>query len=52
MLVYKEDSEGFTRSHIIPLTQAQRVEEIAHMLSGSELTDAAIDNSKSLMAQA
>lgn len=52
MLVYKEDSEGFTRSHIIPLTQAQRVEEIAHMLSGSELTDAAIDNAKALMAQA
>lgn len=52
MLVYKEDSEGFTRSHIIPLTQAQRVEEIAHMLSGSELTNAAIDNAKALMAQA
>lgn len=52
MLVYKEDSEGFTRSHIIPLTQAQRVEEIAHMLSGSELTDAAIGNAKALMAQA
>lgn len=52
MLVYKEDSEGVTRSHIIPLTQAQRVEEIAHMLSGSELTDAAIDNAKALMAQA
>lgn len=52
MLVYKEDSEGFTRSHIISLTQEQRIEEIAHMLSGSELTEAAIDNAKALMAQA
>lgn len=47
--VYKDDSAEQTRSHIIPLTDEQRVEEIAHMLSGARLTEAAIDNAKALL---
>lgn len=47
--VYKEDSDTTTTSHIVRLTNEERINEIAHMLSGSELTDAAIKNAKSLL---
>lgn len=47
--VYKEDTEHATTSHIIQLTDQQRVEEIARMLSGSQLTAQAIDNAKVLL---
>lgn len=43
-----EDALG-THSHITPLTPDERVEEIANMLSGSEMTEAAINNAKSLL---
>ena len=49
--VYKEDADDMTRSHIVPLDYEERVKEIAHMLSGEVLTDAAIDNAKALMKQ-
>lgn len=47
--VYKEDSQDMTRSHIVPLTEKERVDEIAHMLSGEVLSDAAINNAKELL---
>ena len=47
--VYKKDSDTETNSHIRRLTDEERVEEIAHMLSGATLTDAALDNAKSLL---
>ncbi len=47
--VYKEDGKDSTSSHIIQLSSEQRVEEIAHMLSGETLTDAAISNAKALL---
>lgn len=47
--VYKEDTDNATLSHIIPLNTEQRVEEIAHMLSGATLTQAALDNAKELL---
>ena len=47
--VYKEDNEDATLSHIVELTPEQRVEEIAHMLSGETLTDAALQNARSLL---
>ena len=50
--VYKSESEEGTTSHLIPLTDQQRVEEIAHMLSGTDVTQAAIDNAKSLLQTA
>ena len=47
--VYKEDAKDKTLSHIIELNQSQRVEEIAHMLSGVQVTNAAIENAKQLL---
>lgn len=47
--VYKEDNEQSTVSHIIELTTEQRIEEIAHMLSGENITQAALENAKSLL---
>lgn len=47
--VYKEDNDDATNSHIIRLTDQQRIEEIAHMLSGATLTDAAMNNARTLL---
>ena len=47
--VYKKDSDTETNSHIRRLTDEERVEEIAHMLSGATLTEAALSNAKSLL---
>lgn len=49
--VYKKDNEVETTSHICRLTDEERIDEIAHMLSGSTLTDAAIENAKELLKQ-
>ena len=50
--VYKEDDEEGTTSHIAALSPEERVTEIAHMLSGANLTEAAIENAKSLLTHA
>ena len=47
--VYKQDNETETNSHIRRLTDDERVEEIAHMLSGAKLTEAALNNARALM---
>ncbi|MBQ0019922.1 MAG: DNA repair protein RecN [Bacteroidales bacterium] len=47
--VYKEDNDDTTNSHIVRLTTEERIEEIAHMLSGATLTEAAINNAKELL---
>ena len=47
--VYKEDTDDATLSHIVPLTEEQRVEELAQMLSGEQLTQAALDNARALL---
>lgn len=47
--VYKEDSNGITSSHMTQLNHNQRVNEIAQMLSGSDITQAAVDNAKELL---
>ncbi|MFA6813003.1 MAG: DNA repair protein RecN [Bacteroidaceae bacterium] len=49
-VVYKKDSDTETNSHIRRLTRDERIEEIAHMLSGTKITEAALDNAKSLLA--
>lgn len=46
--VYKEDGET-TITHIRKLSQEERIREIARMLSGSGLSDAAIANAKELL---
>ncbi len=47
--VYKEDTETGTISHIRRLTDEERVNEIANMLSGATLTDAALNNARELL---
>lgn len=47
--VYKKDSETETNSHIRRLTDEERVEEVAQMLSGATLTEAALSNAKALL---
>jgi len=49
--VYKEDDETTTHSRIKRLSEAERVTEIAQMLSGSALSDAAVQNAKELLKQ-
>lgn len=48
--VYKTEKEETTTSHIVRLNQDERIEELARMLSGSTLTQAAIDNAKTLLS--
>ena len=47
--VYKEDTETGTNSYIRKLTPDERIHEIAHMLSGSTLTEAALNNARALL---
>jgi len=47
--VYKEETPQGTTSHMLMLKTEERVNEIAQMLSGSNVTDAAIANAKQLL---
>lgn len=47
--VYKSDTDTATATHLVRLTDSERVEEIARMLSGSSLTAAALDNARELL---
>lgn len=49
--VYKEQYNNQTHSNLMHLTTDERVQEIAQMLSGSNVTDAAINNAKELLGQ-
>jgi DNA repair protein RecN (Recombination protein N) len=48
-LVYKENTSERTVTRIHRLTDGERINEIARMLSGSEKTQAAVDNAKALL---
>ncbi|MBR0037848.1 MAG: DNA repair protein RecN [Bacteroidales bacterium] len=48
-LVYKQDNESETQTHISVLEGDERIREVARMLSGAKITDQAIANAKSLM---
>ena len=50
--VYKQDDELGTSTHIQPLSDDERVTEIAHMLSGARLTNEAIENARVLLRSA
>lgn len=47
--VYKEDTDTGTNSHIRQLNQEERIHEIANILSGATLTEAALNNAKALL---
>ena len=49
--VYKEESERGTRTDIIELRGEERVREIAQMMSGEVLTEAAMDNARMLLTK-
>lgn len=47
--VYKEDNDTATVSRLRRLNEQERVEELARMLSGATLTEAALNNAKELL---
>ena len=49
--VYKEETEKGTVTNMIKLEQQERVREIAQMMSGEMLTDAALENASLLLSQ-
>ena len=49
--VYKTDNEQYTTPNIKELSTEERIEELAQMLSGSKINEAAILNAQSLLNQ-
>ncbi|MDE6576741.1 MAG: DNA repair protein RecN, partial [Muribaculaceae bacterium] len=49
--VYKTDREDRTVSHVRPLDSEERVRELAAMLSGSSINEAALANARMLLGQ-
>ncbi|MGZ2370579.1 DNA repair protein RecN [Ancylomarina sp. YFZ004] len=49
--VYKADDELETYSNIVLLDRESRIEELAKMLSGADMTQAAMENAKVLLAR-
>lgn len=47
--VWKEETNGITRSHITYLDSKQRINEIANMLSGSSVSQEALNNARALL---
>ena len=47
--VYKEETTNGTVSNMIMLSEEERVQEIAQMLSGSDITEAAVNNARDLL---
>lgn len=48
-IVYKEDTDTATYTRVKQLNHSERINEIAKMLSGERITDAAIENAKELL---
>ncbi len=49
--VYKQVNEQNTYTHLKPLSNKERVEELARLLSGNKITDAALKNAENLLNQ-
>ncbi|WP_107037678.1 DNA repair protein RecN [Brumimicrobium mesophilum] len=49
ILVKKQDEEGITKTYLNRIENDQRVEEIAKLMSGSKINEAALMNAKNLM---
>jgi DNA repair protein RecN (Recombination protein N) len=47
--VYKTDNESSVITHLRQLTGKERIRELAQMLSGSEITEAAVQNAKAML---
>ncbi len=48
--VFKQESAAETTSQIVPLNEEMRLQEIAGMLSGQKITEAALHNARELLA--
>ena len=48
--VFKDESGLQTQTNIQRLTTNERLDELAHMLSGKNVTDAAMQNARELLA--
>ena len=48
--VYKEDTADATHTHIVPLSDEERVLETARMLGGTTVDEAALLNARSLLS--
>ncbi len=51
LLVYKHDEGERTISHVKELDSKERVKEIARMLSGKEINEAALTNARALLEE-
>ena len=49
LLIYKEESEDTTTTRLRVLSETERIREIARMLSGEKITDAAMDHARQLI---
>lgn len=49
--VYKDDGAGKTNTHVRELKDNERVREIAGMMSGSNVTEAALENARALLGK-
>jgi len=49
--VYKDERGGLTKTNIQKLNENERVDELAKMLSGAEMTNAAVENARELLKQ-
>lgn len=47
--VYKQDTNEVTTTHLKELSEEERVQEIAQMLSGAKISDSALANAKELL---
>jgi len=50
-LVYKDVQKGITQSHIRPLNNDEKIDEVGKMLSGNKLTKGGVDAAKELILQ-
>ena len=50
-LVYKDVEGGITQSHIKPLSNEEKIDEVGKMLSGNKLTKGGVDAAKELIHQ-
>jgi DNA repair protein RecN (Recombination protein N) len=48
-LVYKQNDDGESKTHIRELNKEERLQEIAKMLSGDTVTAEAIENARVLL---
>lgn len=49
--VYKDDESETTTTHLVRLEESERVDEIARMLSGATITDAARENARVMLGR-